>query len=421
MSSVRLAEKFCWFIKRQTLDIHKEGIGAFVRKLWRFLKLLPVIFFSALLLPIIPFIRLIRPFVLIRFGRLDSGRIGHYAANTEMYLCERDIGLLPKHTLDVFFNYSNICNYQLKEMLGRVLHISSFARYFYIANHLLPGYKKHIIPLPSDRDVHGFLEQTPVHLFFTPEEEKRGYEELVKNGIPADAKFICFHARDSAYLDAVFLRHDWYYHNYRDSDIDNFLPAVEELAGKGYYMIRIGSRQKKAIKSNNTRIIDYSFKFRSEFLDIFLGAKCVFYLGDPCGINSIPTVFRRPIVTTNLIPLEYVPTWRPNYLFIPKKLWLRKEHRFMSFREVLESGTGRFLYTQQYDQIEIDIVDNTSEEIKALAIEMDERLKGTWQTTEEDEELQRRFWSFFKKSKLHGTIKARIGADFLKQNQDLLK
>ena len=52
---------------------------------------------------------------------------------------------------------------------------------------------------------------------------------------------------------------------------------------------------------------------------------------------------------------------------------------------------------------------------------MDERLKGTWQTTEEDEELQQRFWSLFRKSELHGVIKARIGGDFLRQNKDLLE
>ncbi len=58
---------------------------------------------------------------------------------------------------------------------------------------------------------------------------------------------------------------------------------------------------------------------------------------------------------------------------------------------------------------------------RTVAIEMEERLKGIWQTTEEDEELQQRFWLLFKESKLHGVIKARIGTDFLQQNQDLLK
>lgn len=58
--------------------------------------------------------------------------------------------------------------------------------------------------------------------------------------------------------------------------------------------------------------------------------------------------------------------------------------------------------------------------LAALAMEMDERLKGTWQTTEDDEELQRRFWSLFKPSELNGIIVSRIGTKFLRQNQELL-
>ena len=51
---------------------------------------------------------------------------------------------------------------------------------------------------------------------------------------------------------------------------------------------------------------------------------------------------------------------------------------------------------------------------------MDERLKGTWQTTEEDEELQQRFWSLFKPSELNQVFLSRIGAEFLRQNRELL-
>jgi len=98
----------------------------------------------------------------------------------------------------------------------------------------------------------------------------------------------------------------------------------------------------------------------------------------------------------------------------------REEHRFLTFGETLDSGIGRFSKSEQYEQLGIEVVENTPEEITALAVEMDERLEGTWQTTEEDEERQRRFWSLFKPSELHGTIVSRIGAEFLRQNRELL-
>lgn len=166
-------------------------------------------------------------------------------------------------------------------------------------------------------------------------------------------------------------------------------------------------------------MIDYAVEHRTEFMDIYISAKCHFFLNGGAGMESVPITFRRPIARVNVVPIEYVPSWNKD-LFIPQKLWLIKEHRFMTFCEILESGAGRFLESEQYAKFGIEPVENTSEEILAVAIEMDERLKGTWKTTEDDEELQRHFWSLFKSSELHGNVKARIGVNFLRQNQDLL-
>ena len=64
-------------------------------------------------------------------------------------------------------------------------------------------------------------------------------------------------------------------------------------------------------------------------------------------------------------------------------------------------------------------------EIAALALEVDDRINGMWEPTEEDEYLQRRFWSRFESlfeiSRLqHGVLLTRIGSEFLRQNRELL-
>jgi hypothetical protein len=53
---------------------------------------------------------------------------------------------------------------------------------------------------------------------------------------------------------------------------------------------------------------------------------------------------------------------------------------------------------------------------------MDERLNGTWETSDDDEELQRSFWSFWNMGKgSEPLLLCRIGADFLRQNRELLQ
>jgi hypothetical protein len=65
-------------------------------------------------------------------------------------------------------------------------------------------------------------------------------------------------------------------------------------------------------------------------------------------------------------------------------------------------------------------IENTPEEISAVTIEMDERLNGTWETTEEDEELQQKFWTLFGPNKLKSSD-LRIGAEFLRQHRERLR
>jgi putative glycosyltransferase (TIGR04372 family) len=426
-TSESVFSKYFLFVKRQTEQVRRGGIKVFFRKLSTMIKFYRVIHVALFFIPLLPFIfivRLMRPVLLFRFGGIVNQRLGHYAANTELYLCERDAGLQPQEAFDIFFNLdpSFNCNRQLEKMWKRCgrLHIWEVGRYLYITNRCVPGYRKHMIALPSDRDIHDLYKRFPVHISFTPEEENEGYSALRRMGIPEGAKFICFHSRDSAYLNAVFPGGGYYYHDHRDSDIEDFMPAVESLSKRGYYAVRMGAIVKKPLKTDNPFIIDYATRFRTEFLDIFLGAKCAFHLGDACGMNGVPFIFRRPLATTNSIPLEYIYTWSHYDISIPKKLWLRKEGRLMTFPEILESGVGRYLEAEQYEAAGIDVIQNSPEEITELAVEMDERLTGTYMATEEDEGLQKRFWALFRPSDLNKAFNARIGTDFLRKNQNLL-
>jgi len=412
-------DKIALFLQLQFQHIGQGGIKVLLRKCIRLASLLPLLLF---ILPI----RFLRPFLIIRFGPLPSSRIGHFAGNIEVYLCEQDAGInVPsRRYIDIFYYESPICNAQLKRMWNRKLHVSSFdLSLFYRLNRWLPGGRVHAVLMPhNDRDVYGLMAETAPHLSFTSAEEQRGKVELKTLGVQEGVPFVCFHARDSAYLKMIYPKFDASYHDYRASNINNYILAAEQLTKRGYYAIRMGSVVSETLDVINPKIIDYaSQNSRSDFMDIYLGAKCSFFISSGTGIDAIPMIFRRLSAFVNIVPLEYGRFWQPGHLFIPKKHWLRNERRFMTFSEILNSGAGRFLFKKQYEQNSIDLIENTPEEIAALAIEMEERLKGVWQTSVEDEELQSLFWSHFKQSELNGVFRARIGAEFLRQNRNLLE
>jgi putative glycosyltransferase (TIGR04372 family) len=415
------------FIVWHIRQIREGGLSVFLYKVRRFvfltLEFLLIALTLPITLPLILVIRALRPIKVIRFGRLESDRIGHLAFEPELYLCERDAGLHDPHTLDVFhYFYKPICNYQLKKMWDRILHTSNLIRPLDRMNRFLPGYKKHIVPLQSSKheDTCGLFNRTQPHLHFTSEEEQMGAILQQRMGVPLKAPFICFINRDSAYLD-THLSGDFRFHHYRDSSISNYIPAAEELVRRGYFTIRMGAVVKEAIDTTNPHIIDYATKHRSDFMDIYLFAKCHFMIASNSGPCNVGWIFRRPIAFVNIAP--FLEMKLGNYLtdiFIPKKYWLIKDKRFMTFKEIIISGAGGFSESKCFLNNGIELIENSAEEITALAVEMDEHLKGTWQTTDEDEALQECFASIWKIAGIQGIGKPRIGTDFLRQNHQLL-
>jgi hypothetical protein len=87
------------------------------------------------------------------------------------------------------------------------------------------------------------------------------------------------------------------------------------------------------------------------------------------------------------------------------------------------------MHTSDYESKDVDLIENTPEEIRDVAIEMAERIAGTWQAHPEDEALQQRFWEIFPTNAvdayevkpLHGEIRARFGAAYLRNNPEWLQ
>ena len=379
----------------------------------------------ALAVPVALLVRAVRPLVLVRFGRLLSARFGHFAINTELYLCARDAGMTPPRAVDVFYHWASmplagggiISNEVLRRKWEAALPVFRFAAFVDRVNRWIPGADAHVVRTTA-RDVHGLLDRTAAHLRFTAEETRAGAAAVRSMGIPDGAGFVCFHARDGAYETRIYPDKATRY-GYRNSPIESYVDAARALAGRGLYAIRMGAAVDRPLATDDPGIVDYATRYRTAFLDLYLPAHCRFFLASGTGINAIPMIFRRPVVLVNFIPLEFAPTWSAHDLFLPKLLWRRAERRFLTFREILGSELGRSLL-EPYEERGIDVIDNTAEDITAVSIEMDERLRGTWRGEPGDEALQRRFWDLWRPSDLNGVFRSRIGAAFLRRHASLL-
>lgn len=415
------------FAQRQIQHVQEYGTQTLYHKVGRLMRIIIRSAFLVLLLPfILPtllIVRALRPVLVIRFGRLRGDRLGHLVLEPEFYLCERDVGLHDIRTRDFFYFSQPTCNRQLKRMLKRLVSVSILVRPLDEINRLLPGWETHAVPLYTSKheDVHELFDRVSPHFFFTKKEEATGAIARRNLGIPDKASFVCFIARDSSYLANRFTQ-DLSYHDYRDSNIHNYVAAAEALVNRGCYAIRMGAIVTQALNTTNPHIIDYAVKDRGDFLDVYFFAKCRFLISSNSGGCAVAMAFRRPIAFVNTAPFLALDGTVPlkNILFIPKKYWLSDQKRFMTFGEIMKSGADQFYISREYKTLGIELVENSPEEIRALAIEMDERLKGVWQDTEEDLMLRNRLMSIVRTRKSSDVRLPLMGANFLRNNRHLL-
>lgn len=376
---------------------------------------------------VLAYLYVIKPFKFVKLCPLNNyNRIGHLAADTDLFLRRLQLENGPKKRIFYIGISGKPANNQLFRMLKRKLPLIKSECVGTIVQS--KALRKSVFYEPMPKHTKRFYEfnNTEPNIHFSEAEEEEGRELLNRMGIGDSSWFVCFHSHDSVYLSGQWRKQysspiDWSYHDYRDCNIENYLEAAKYIASLGGFAVRMGyGVADKLPDLNNPRIIDYASYYRTDFGDIYLPAKCKFFLSSTSGLYLISTIFHVSVAMANVVPFDQTPL-RKRDLYIPKKTWSIKEERFLTFHEILESEVAHYSRSEQYAEAGLEVVENTTEEILDLAREMNGRLDETFEYTEEHEDLQARFLSLFQPHHHCYGSPARIGAEFLRKNKELLQ
>ena len=393
------------FISKQIVDIKTYGARELFRKFYLLIKILASIPISIIAIVPCLIIRLLSLWIIIRINGFPCTNFGSLAEIPAIYLCKKKLKIdLPnKKYLDFVYipHGTKVYNRQLVKMWRKKFNFLSGYLLDPInrVNRLIPGWKTHAIGLMSfslEHDVDNLIEKYQP-LDFTDEEEINGKKILNKFGLKNEDKFVCLAVRDDAYEKKKLSPRyrNWYSEGYRNHDIDNFVLAAEELAKRGYYVFRMGVVVNKPLNSNNPKIIDYAnSNLRSDFMDVYLGAKCSFCISTSLGFENLPNLFGKPIVRLTMPLGDLVADSKKN-LLITNHLILKKEKRKLSLSEIFSHGLAFAFDKKIYDQKGIEIVPHTPEEIKDVVIEMVDNLEFKKKLSPEDENLQENFKSLY--------------------------
>lgn len=373
---------------------------------------------------------LIAPFVRVRVGAFPSERIGHLALNPELYLRRTRLkaggGAGGRAELSLFVS-GKPANLQLLQMWKRVLRIyqAPLLHAMLRATHRLWLSSPFFEPLSMNSNEFFEFNASGPSLFFTEVEEGRGASELKQLGIDIKQDwFVCVFARDSAYLTTTYPdAGDWSYHDHRDADIDSFDLAINEIVRRGGFVVRMGSHVNKPLHVTSDRVIDYAVVARNDFMDIFLTAKCRFFLGTTSGLADLAMIFDRPRLSVNSVPFGWAPFGKA-CLFIPKLICDPATGVKYSFGHLLQAFSlrsdrniwdGHWALTQGYQHL-----DNTAEEVLDVTVEMLERLDKCYVASPDDEERQHKYRQLIPSGHWSAGIATPIGAKFIKKYQELL-
>jgi putative glycosyltransferase (TIGR04372 family) len=320
----------------------------------------------------------------------------------------------------VVLNMSPDANSQIRKMYDNVVSIygaeSSLQRGIIWWSSKLGGFQlPRIDILETQNDEQWHIGQPVVSL--SKEELERGDLFLRSQGIMPGAKLVCYATRSSSYYEkltqsGVIVKP----RNIRNPDENVYFEVSDVLATQGTHVFRMGKDLEKTIPNDKKRAItDYASSFRSDFLDVYLLFKCNYLINGSTGIVSIRAMFNLPSLNSDFYRI--LKNWFKGDIGLFQKVWLVRENRLATVGEMVAMGDS-FSDERHQERLGVRLVKNTAEEILAACDEMEARLNGTWVTTEEDEILQKKYWDLICDSGHHG---GRIGAQFLRDNQDLLR
>ena len=387
-------------------------------------------FFTILTTPLILLIKLINPFFRIRLIAVDPTRIGTML-QLDFILKEKFFNknkIKTKYIIYLCYGQVNHFNKQWLKMWTRVISFSRYPKFLKkIQNFTLkfiPIWEKYILNQlnfnPGTASFPDLATLNKVNIKFTDVEKDLGFDSLKKIGLSQNDQFVCFHTRDKAFLRRFAPNRNWDYHDFRDANIENYLKSINYLTEKKLFAFRMGSVVEKALETSNPKIIDFHrSKIKSDFMDIFLGMRCSFYICTESGISTIPEVFQKPIVYTNLPTLRGMQSFANNSILIFKKLYDCEREKLLTFREQIALCSSSYSHSSNFfKEKKIKLIENTPEEIYEAVKEMHERLNNSWKITNEDLELQKTFWEIVSPKVRSKTFL--IGSDYLRKYKELL-
>ena len=183
---------------------------------------------------------------------------------------------------------------------------------------------------------------------------------LSEMGIDSSTWYVCLHVREPGF------KNDYGRRYYRNSSINNYIPAIKVITDAGGVVVRMGDNTMTTLP-HLPNVIDYAFSSKkSPLLDLYLTKHCRFFLGTDTGPIHVANLFLKDALITNMYHWMFAYPLRKNNRGIYKHVYSKVHRRYLTFHEVLSDDWRLQSIFRDIDD-NYELTENTPEDI-ALAV-----------------------------------------------------
>lgn len=252
-------------------------------------------------------------------------------------------------------------------------------------------------------------------LSLLPDDRARGLATLRRLGVPEGAWYVGLHVREAGF----YAEASSGISTHRNSAIEDYLPAVEEITRRGGYVIRLGDKSMRPL-APMPGVIDYAVgEHKSAVMDLFLIATSRFVIGTTSGLTTAALAFGSPMVLVNCISNDW-QLWSGDTDFAPKRLRERRTGRGLSLGETYRQPIQGYLINNVVTSRRGYVIEsNTAEEITAAVRYKLDLLDGIIERPDRNHPLIASYWREMADNP-HMFGAAQPVLPFLQQNRELL-
>ena len=253
---------------------------------------------------------------------------------------------------------------------------------------------------------------------YVPDRDSSIVQELFeKIGLSSSPWYVCLHIREAGY--AKLLDDD--ITEFRNSDINTYIRAVEYITGMGGFVVRMGDESMTPMP-DLPGVIDYATsKFKSDENDFILMSYCSYFIGSNSGANWIAIVQQRRILAVNVVPMAVAKIWTSKDLAVPKLHLRTSDDSQLPFKEIFDRDIADFQMSYKFENAGVYVVDNSEDEILNAVAEFHDLVMHGGNFSVPQERLQKKFNSLFTVRNFGYYSKTPISPYFLSKHSHLLE